>query len=365
MNEVILLFAGDFIPPETSDCIYSEELLQVLKDKDFSIVNLETPITTSNTKIEKTGNNFKRHPDTIKHINDGCFDAVALSNNHIRDYGDTGVLDTIEICKQNKINTVGAGKNIQDAQKPLRIQIKGIKISILNYSEREFNIADEKKAGANPYDTISSFYDIQKEKLENDHVIVVYHGGIEYQYYPTPEMVRKFKYMVDIGADAIVSHHTHRYSGSIIYKDKPIMFGLGNFISHTRSKVTKDWQVGVIARLSFFNKKIKSEFVPTIMNVSFNQIHLFECFYSILNEIESISENIENKEFFEKYWAKQDSLAKNGLYLFLKSNSRFNYRLKKYFPFVISNKLNSFKRKNLLNLVQCDSHRERLIRILK
>jgi len=90
-----LIFAGDFIPSESRDSIYSPNLKKFLKDKDFSIVNLETPLTLSNTPILKTGNNFKCAPETIRHILHGCFDAVTLSNNHIRDYGDKGVLDLL------------------------------------------------------------------------------------------------------------------------------------------------------------------------------------------------------------------------------------------------------------------------------
>ncbi|MFW5804750.1 MAG: CapA family protein, partial [bacterium] len=143
-NKITLLFADNFSTQENTDNIYSDELKEVLRDKDYSIVNLETPLTNGNQPIEKLGNNFKRNPQTIKHIKDGFFDAVTLSNNHIRDYDDEGVLDTLKTCNDQNIQTVGAGKNINDAAKPLRLNIKGKKISILNYSEKEFNIASEK-----------------------------------------------------------------------------------------------------------------------------------------------------------------------------------------------------------------------------
>ncbi len=99
-NTINLLFAGDFIPPESSENIYSANLAKILENKDFSIVNLETPLTESRDKILKTGNNFQRSPDCISHIKDGHFDAVCLSNNHIRDYGTQGVMDTLEVCKK-------------------------------------------------------------------------------------------------------------------------------------------------------------------------------------------------------------------------------------------------------------------------
>lgn len=78
-----LLFAGDFIPPETKNNIYSDGLREILKDKDISIVNLETPLTLSNSPIDKLGNNFKRHPEAIKHIIDGYIDAVICTINFV------------------------------------------------------------------------------------------------------------------------------------------------------------------------------------------------------------------------------------------------------------------------------------------
>jgi len=186
-EEIKIIFTGDFIPPNKTDSqIYSDELLKLLKDKDFSITNLETPLTDSNVSITKTGRNFKRSPSSIKFIKEGHFDAVCLSNNHIRDYDDQGVVDTIDTCHKNNIKTVGAGKNLSEAKLPLHLNIKGKQISILNYSEKEFNIADNGKAGANPFDLIDAYNDVKREREKNDYVIVVYHGGLEYHHIPYP-----------------------------------------------------------------------------------------------------------------------------------------------------------------------------------
>jgi len=364
-NTISLLFAGDFTPPENTENTYSDELKDVLNDKDFSLVNLETPLTNSDNKIEKTGNNFKRPPSTIKHIKNGYFDAVALSNNHIRDYGDEGVNDTIETCNVNNIQTVGAGKNIEEAKKPLRIQVKGKKISILNYSEREFNIASDTKAGANPYDNISAFYDIQKEKQENDYVIVVYHGGLEYQYYPTPEMVRKFKYMIDVGADAVISHHTHRISGVMSYNNKPLVFGLGNFLAHTKGVPAKDWLTGLIVRLSINSDSVTVDYFPVEMAKSFDHVKVLLDMEqkTVLKKIKEINTIIKEERLLQDYWKKQDQIAKARTIRILKSNSFFEYRLRKYLSVFFIKKLSDYKRKNLVNIIQCDSHREQLVRI--
>jgi poly-gamma-glutamate synthesis protein (capsule biosynthesis protein) len=364
--EIALLFAGDFISPERVQNIYSEELLCVLKRKDFSIVNLEAPLTEQTPRIRKTGKNFKSSPEGSIHIKDGYFDAVALSNNHIRDFGDQGVLDTINMCKGNNIKSVGAGKDLSEARIPLKIMVKGKRISFLNYSEREFNIATEISPGANPYNTISAFYDINREKNDNDFLIVIYHGGIENQYYPTPEIVKNFKFMIDVGADCIVSHHTHRYSGVIMHKNKPIFFGLGNFLASTKTKSIKEWQIGLIGKVILVDDKIEIENIPIKISSDFRTVDIISGSEkeSILNHVNEISTNINNTEYLKEYWDKENERDTERIIRILKSNSFLEYRLRKYLPQLFRSGLNKYKSLNLLNMVRCESHRERLCQIL-
>jgi poly-gamma-glutamate capsule biosynthesis protein CapA/YwtB (metallophosphatase superfamily) len=362
-----ILFAGDFLPPETNDNIYSNELRNLLKDKDYSIVNLETPLTYSNNPIEKLGNNFKRKPEVIKHIREGCFDAVTLSNNHIRDYGDQGVTDTLATCNKNNIQTVGAGININDASKPLRLKIKGKKIAILNYSEKEFNIATENQAGANPYDTVTVYYDIQNENKENDYVLVVYHGGVEYQYYPTLDMIKQFKYMIDIGADIVIAHHSHRYSGSITYKNRPLIFGLGNFLGSTNSKVTDEWRTGLILKINLNNELIDFSYESVRMNRTFDYVDLVEngTKNEIYENIKHINNVIQNSESLHTYWENKHKESLTQMVRLIKSYSITEYRTRKYIPLLFRNSLGDYKKKILLNMLRCESHRNKLINILE
>ncbi|MFW6046576.1 MAG: CapA family protein [Candidatus Woesearchaeota archaeon] len=214
---------------------------------------------------------------------------------------------------------------------------------------------------------MSTYVAIQKEKQENDLVIVVYHGGLEYQYYPTPEMVKNFKFMVDAGADTVVSHHTHRYSGSMVYNGKPILFGLGNFLSPTKSKVTEDWLTGIIAKIKFDKNSIDFELTPTKMSADYSQVGLANKTKSaeVFEHINNLSLVISDENEFNKYWFNQDNKAKFIIFKLLKSNSPLEYKLRKHFSFLFKPHLSRYKNKLLLNMLRCDSHRERLIRILE
>lgn len=360
-----LLFTGDFIPPEDSAPIYEDELKSFLKNKDYSITNLETPLTTGNLRIEKTGNNFKRSPGVIRHIKDGYFDAVALSNNHIRDYGDIGVVDTIKVCRSNGIQTVGAGDNIKNASIPLRLKIKGKRIAILNFSEREFNVAAEKKAGANPFDFIQAYYSIKEEKQNNDFVIVIYHGGLEYVKYPTPHIVKLFQFLIDVGADTVVSHHTHYYSGLVQYKEKPIFYGLGNFFSPSAKKDI-NLSRGVIAKITIDeNDCIKPLLIPIIHNMENNKLTLAKESIrdQINNEISDISntimDNIKLKAVWQDYFRNKSNLLLSQL----ASNSKTEYRLRKYVPFF--NRFTNYRLLHILNLMRCDAHWNKSVKIIE
>jgi len=362
-----ILFAGDLIPPESDNNIYSKELINVLRDKDFSIVNLETPLTGSESSILKTGERFKSTPYAINHIKAGAFDAVALANNHIRDFGNKGVHDTLRTCEDNDIKTVGAGPDIKTARKPLHISQKGQKISILNFCENEFNIAGPIHAGANPYSTISAFYDIQNEKINNDFVFAIYHGGIEYQHYPTYEMIKEFKFLVDVGADCVIAHHTHRYSGIIVYKGKPIIFGLGNFLAPTRTKINEGWLNGVLAKIIIDGTSINYDLIPVRMSEKYSKADILqgEEKKRILNHINEISTTIQDETLLGKYWHNEAIKSTDKLLRIINSNSLFEYRIRKYLPKLFPSRMSAFKLLNLLSLVRGASHRERLIRILE
>ncbi len=361
-----ICFTGDFIPPSQNLLSYSSELQKIIKDKDVSLTNFEAPITVNNTKISKTGNNYKINSTSIQHIINSTFDVVTLANNHIRDYGNEGVIDTLNFCKENGIYIVGAGINFVEAAKPLKLTIKDKKIAILNYCEHEFNLASSNDAGANPFDVVSAYNDIIREKKENDYVLVVYHGGIEYQYLPTPEMVRNFKFMIDIGADTVVAHHTHRYSGAIYYNNKPLLFGLGNFLAPTKAKITDEWLTGLLAKI-YIDDSIKFQLYPIKMNNSFTKMELLENEekIKILTHIKQINEIIEDKKSFDDYWEKEYLKAKIWLFNMIKSNSRFKYRIRKYLPFLFRHRISEYKRNTLLNIVRCESHRNRLIKVLQ
>lgn len=367
LNTISLLFAGDFIPPESSENLFSEDLQKILRDKDFSIVNLEAPLTNGERKIIKTGNNFKASPDGIQHIKNGYFDAVALSNNHIRDYDSEGVRETITTCKQHNILTVGAGTNVLEAAHPLTVTIKGKRVTFLNYSEREFNSATRNSAGANTFDLIDTIRQLALSKANSDYVIIIFHGGIEYHNLPTNGIVKLFKFFIDLGADCIVSHHTHRYSGVSIYNGKPVYFGLGNFLSLTKGEVDNDWLTGILVKLIMDEKSIDFEIIPIKMSKDFMHVDLLTGNEkkAVLNRIKELSASLEDDLFLENYWDEEYNRTVQEIINLMRSNSKLEYKIRKHLPSGFNSELSEYKLLSLLNMARCESNRLKLVSVLE
>lgn len=130
-----LLVLGDFLYEYKKIQEDIEKISEwIQKNKFHVILNLEGPITNDKShKIEKRGPNLKQEDIVIEVLKRLQVVGVCLSNNHIMDYGETGLEDTIRLLDSNSIAYAGAGQNIEEACKPMQITENGKKINIFNY----------------------------------------------------------------------------------------------------------------------------------------------------------------------------------------------------------------------------------------
>src|SRR5690606_4140300 len=242
-----ILITGDIVISKPySFSQISDEIRDVFSQSDYNIVNLEAPVTNSESKIIKTGPHLKSDKkSTIEVLKDLNIDLCTLANNHVLDYDEQGVLDTINFCKENNIQTVGAGKNKEEAAKVFYLESNVGRIAFINIAENEWASATDTTAGANGMDLIDDIKTIQEAKSQSDFVFVIVHGGHEYYNLPSPRMQKQYRFYVDNGADLVVGHHTHCISGMETYKDKPIYYSLGNFL-FTKSSRYDDWYIGIV-----------------------------------------------------------------------------------------------------------------------
>ena len=184
-----IIIGADLVPTTTNYELFNNKdieqligsnLLSILKDADFTIFNLEVPLTDVELPIEKNGPNLIAPTSTIKGLKEINSHFFTLANNHILDQGEDGLISTIECLKKNGIAFAGAGVNLNEAKKPYIFTTEGLTIGIYCCVEHEFSIATTNSCGANPYDPLFSFDDVYDLKQKCDFVVVLYHGGKEH-----------------------------------------------------------------------------------------------------------------------------------------------------------------------------------------
>lgn len=267
-----ILIAGDFCSRYRTKGVvesgqYEESLgvvNQITKQCDYSIVNLECPIIYGNpTPIIKQGPNLCGSDKMLDAITYMGFDCVTLANNHFFDQGDKGVEDTISALKERHIDFVGGGTDIQSASRTFYKEINGQKLAIINCCEHEFSIATETTGGANPLNPIRQYKAIQEARTKADFVLVIVHGGHEHHQLPSPRMVETYRFFIDAGADAVINHHQHCFSGYEVYKGKPIFYGLGNLFFDLETPVfDKPWNYGFLVVLDMERMGISYSYYP-------------------------------------------------------------------------------------------------------
>jgi hypothetical protein len=231
-----IVVGGDFCPvshmeslaANAPQCVWGDSL-GLLQSAALRIINLECPLTDRGHRIVKAGPHLRSSPPVVNALAYASIDVVTLANNHIMDYGPDGLRDTLEVCRSHGIETVGADLT-PAARRVLYRQVAGCRLAIVNLCENEWSVAREGGPGANGMDLAEDYYSIRDAARQADVVLVIVHGGHEGYQYPSPRMVKQYRFYVDAGAGVVICHHAHRVSGYEVYRDCPIFYGLGNLL---------------------------------------------------------------------------------------------------------------------------------------
>lgn len=222
--------------------ILSTEVVDRMKSSDIMIANNEFAITNSNNRINKLYN-FKARPERLNIYEEMGIDLVSTANNHIYDYGEEGLLDSIKYLNEYDIPNVGAGENKDAAEKAFYFIVGGYKISFLSATRAEKNVvtpnAEEDKPGTfwayNPDRLVER---IKEEKNISDLVVILIHWGREDSHALEDIQKDTGKLYIDAGADLVVGAHAHVLQGFEIYNNKLIAYNLGDFIFNRETKDT-------------------------------------------------------------------------------------------------------------------------------
>lgn len=278
------------------------DIIDIFKNSDRVIINLECAVTDKETPIKKIGPNLKAPLNTIKTLKKAGVSDCVLSNNHIFDYGKQGVKDTISELEKEGISYTGFGENEENSRKNLVITKDGISTAIIAVCEHEYSYALKDRMGARPYDPYDTNDDIVKAKESNDYVIVIYHGGKESCRYPSPRLQKACRSIVKHGADVVLCQHSHAIGCYEEYMGGHILYGQGNF--HFIWKEVEDeegmWNTGLIVSLDI-GKGIKIEFIPCVVDGKGIRLAKGEEKAKLLSELEERSNHLKDGTWQEKW----------------------------------------------------------------
>lgn len=359
-----VLVAGDFCPTgrlieklENRDfSSIFKDVAPIVKSADYAIVNYECPVVSGQyAPIKKNGPNLTSTRNALESIRYAGFDMVTLANNHIMDYGEGGLNDTIDACRVYDIDTVGAGKNLEDASRVAYVKRGRECLAILNCCEHEFSIAGEQTAGANPLNSIQQFYKIQEARKNADYVLVIVHGGHEYFQLPSPRMVETYRFFVDAGADVVVNHHQHCFSGYERYKDKFIFYGLGNFC-FDKEKANPIWHEGFLLALCFEYGTVNFDCIPYVQCLENPDVKLVSDIGKWKERVMELNDIISDRGKLENacalFYADRGASMKSVFEPYEGRVLRALYR-RGFLPSFFGK-----KKMILKNLVECESHRD-------
>lgn len=331
-----MIFVGDIAIPE-KNCLSFSQLPDGLKNKQW-FGNLEGGIVSDKVSGDLIKeyclfNNENALDDVLREFN---FVGFSLANNHIDDFG------AIQLTQQKLDNRglvyTGAGINLEIASKEIVLQEEDNQIVIISFGWEIIgcSTATDVKPGTNPL--IRDYVLDEIIRINNKYIgykkVVFFHWNYELELYPLPHHRELARIIIEHGFDAVIGCHSHRIQGIEVYKGKPIVYGLGNWVLPTK----KFWN-GTLSYPKFCNYQLAFEF-----NFKKNEFYCYtfrhrpesqEIIFDRKMPIRDFNEYFYLGPFLDKsdenyrYWFKKNRIKKKLLPIFYLNDSRVNYTLKR------------------------------------
>jgi poly-gamma-glutamate capsule biosynthesis protein CapA/YwtB (metallophosphatase superfamily) len=223
----------------------------VFADADLAVANLECVIATAGQAVYKDYC-FLAKPSCVPVLKRHLA-AVCIANNHACDYGKEGLVSQLDLFDKAKLPYFGGGRNAHEARHPLLLQRNGRRVALLGYcgiSHR--SAAGPKEAGVAWMEQQDMLADIKAARAVHhaDFVVVFLHWGTEESPAPKESQRGLARALVDAGADAVIGNHPHVTQTIDLYRGRPIVYSLGNFIFDYFPKDPAVWN-GWIVELTF------------------------------------------------------------------------------------------------------------------
>lgn len=368
-------FLGDFCVRKIDGLSFGESFKDLLRNGDLNVVNFEGPINVNKSKpILKSGPNLCQDDKAPDFLMKNGFNVVSFANNHIMDYGPEGLLATKSSFEN--VTTIGGG-TWEEAYQYKVIRVGAKSISFIAVSQYEFGTLGEQTFQGRQVGTawichpcIDSL--IIDAKKHSDIVLIISHVGLEHFEYPLPELRTLYRHFVFMGADAVIGGHPHVPQPWEIYKGKPIVYSLGNFVFDALEPQNEWWDYGLLSQLCIDSDGIKLNIYPFSFNHQNRVVNLTNSSYlrKFLSNINCVFKkehtyiNLVNRECLQIEWLYDYLFALSG---YIKPSIKVYSKelLKHILAKVLNCNKNKFNKAAFINNVRCEPHRWVLSRIFE
>lgn len=372
-----ILIGSDLVPTQSNielfqngdaERLVGERLLAVLQSADYRIFNLEVPLTDVARPIEKCGPALIAPTDTVAGYKALGVDLLTIANNHIMDQDEQGFWETLKTLSGNGIAYIGGGACLNEACQPYVLEQNGKRIGIYACAEHEFSIAGEASPGANPFDPLESPDHVAALKAQCDYVVVLYHGGKEHYRYPSPNLQKVCRKLVEKGADLVICQHSHCIGCEEKYQNGTIVYGQGNFLFDRST--SEYWQTSLLIQIE---DDFSVSYIPLVKYGNAVRLATDEKAGEILAAFRSRSQEILDADALEqRYTAFANEMQEQYLLAMCAVNRRgFWWRVvnkltgQRWTKWMLTCKYKKNKLIKLQNFLECEAHLEVMLYGLK
>lgn len=208
------------------------QVRQMLAAADLRVANFESSAGTQGQPDPDKPYSFRTAQSALKPFG-AIFEAASLANNHAGDFGRDDFVETLTALQTAGTKTFGGGRNPAEAHQPVILERNGVNIALLGYLDffpRWFAAAPG-LPGVAWLDADQARLDIARARAAGaDVVVVIPHWGMEDEPRANDRQRRLARVLIDAGADAVIGGHPHVVQDYEIYRGKPIVYSLGNFV---------------------------------------------------------------------------------------------------------------------------------------
>jgi len=255
-------------------------LARRLAAAEITVGNFESTLSTAGSPTQG-GDSFAASPRVIPGLRAAGFDLLSLANNHVGDYGDRALRQTLDRFDSAKIDTVGAGRDLAAARRPAVIQRDDVRVGFIALdSIGETPSATRNRAGTNRLNMPPRTGPLNRTQLRRitsdiralnkrvDVVVVLTHWGTQYTHRPEPSQRIAARAFANAGADLVIGGHPHWIQGLEMAGSAVVVHSLGNFVFDMDFQ-TKTRE-GVFLAIVLWGDKVKAvEPVPYVIDNSF------------------------------------------------------------------------------------------------